>query len=300
MSYNLIKSIHEQLMREISSPRVFPYSYGTCGSLLCSLMIPVFGTQALTYIQNDLGQMELNVDEGSIPDLQNYLDHFNDPLLSEVSSAVFNFINEEYLGILKNFFHEEVWHIDSALSTVLEGKEEFCDSILLFVYSLPVFPVSNTMREFLVDFHVFENDETYVEIQSILNEFFNETPKCQRHYLAWKQVESLPQEKREEVLARLESAIPFTCDGCGKDIKGLKAPYIGRIEIYPSRNLRFKEEDEFASKEEFEEEMGNLYEMTRSKPEKELTKEIWTEYRLFLCADCRATFISRIEGGEFI
>jgi hypothetical protein len=299
MSYNLIKKIHEQLMREVPS-RVFPYSYGTCGALLAALMIPVFGSRALSLIQDDLAEMELNVDEGSVSDLQTYVDHFNDKALSDSASAVFNFINEEYLGIIKNFFHEEVWQIDSSLSNVLEGKEEFCDSILLFVFSLPVFPVSETMRQFMEDFHIFENDETYVEIQSILNEFFNETPKCQRHYLAWKHLESLPQDKKEELLARLESAIPFTCDGCGKDIKSLKSPYISRIEIYPSRNLRFDEEEAFPSKEEFEEEMGNLYEMAKSKPEKELTKEIWCEYRLFLCAECRATFISRIEGGEFI
>jgi hypothetical protein len=299
MSYNLIKKINEQLLKEVPS-RVFPFQYATRGSLLAALMVPIFGTEAITMIQSDWGNRNLNVDEGSTTELQNYLERFNDPLLSEVSSLLFNFINEEYLGILRNFFHEEVWQVDTSLSSILEGKDEFRDTLLLFVFSVPVFPVPITMQEFMVDFHIFESDETYMEIQSILNEYYSETLKCQRTYLAWKTIDSLEDSKARELISKLESSIPFTCDGCGKDIKGLKSPYISRVEVYPSRNLNFDEEDDFASREEFEEEMGNLYELAKSKAEKELTKEMWSEYRLFLCAECRTTFIRRIENGEFI
>jgi len=296
MSYNLIRKINEQLLKEV--PRqVFPFQYGTIGSLLASLMIPVYGTKALSMIQNDLQHLNLNVDEGSLFDLRGYIEGLKDPLLKEVGNGIFDFIDKTYFGILRNFFEEEVWQIDASLGVFLEGKEEFRDSLLLFVFSIPVFPVSMTMKEVLVHFHIFESDEAYVEMQSILNEYYCENLKCQRNYLAWKHLDMLPERECRTLIQKLEKTVPFLCDGCGKDIKHLKAPYITRVEIYPSRNLSFDLED---GVKDFESEVYNLYQAVSHKSEKETTKEMWTEYRLFLCRNCRTTFVKRIENGEFI
>lgn len=297
MSYTLIKKINNQLLKEVPSV-FFPFQYGTIGALLSGLMIPILGTEALNHIAKEFKNKNLNVDKGNLSDLKVFIDSFNDSLLSEITEKVFEHINNEYFGNLQNFFCSEFWQIDTQLSTILEEYEEVRDSILLFVFSVPIFPVSETMQEIMIDFHIFEPDETYIEMQSILNEFFNETPKCQRSYLAWKYLDSLPENECENTLQKVEATVPFTCDGCGKDIKNLQAPFITRIEVYPSRNLKFDYED--SEEKDFEKEVASALESASLKGEKELTKEVWTEYRLFLCQRCRNTFTNRIENGEFI
>lgn len=296
MSYNLIKSINEQVLKKVQSPP-FPYQYGTMGSLLASIMLPVLGSEALNFLKQDFNHEDLMSDRCNPGEIREYLSKFQDDDLSRVSRKIFDWINQEYLGIFKNFFDEEVWQIDNQLATLLEGYEEFRDSILLFVYSVPILPVSMTFRDFCLHFHVFEADEDYVEIQAILSDYYTETVKCQKLYLSWKHIDCLSEEECQSILSLLEHEIPFTCDGCGKDIKHMKHPYISRIEIYPSRSAMSE-----GSKENEFEPVGTAPDSEQSMPraEKEVTKEMWTEYRLFMCTECRQTFIKRIEGGEFI
>ncbi len=296
MSYTLIRKINDQMLREVPS-RIFPFQYGTIGSLMSSLMIPVFGTEALTMLQNDWKQTDLNVAEGSLEEMQHYLESKKNELLTEMTHELFRFINNQYLGVLQTFFEEDVWQMDNALAPIFENKDEFRDTLLLFVFSAPVFPVSLFMREVMIHFHVFETDEFYMDVQAILNEYYTDTAKCQRNYLAWKHLDSLSENERHKIMGNLESTVPFNCDGCGKNIKSLKAPFISRIEVYPSRSGDFDQEDE---EKDFVSEVSSMLEMVGQKAEREVTKEMWTEYRLFLCAECRNTFIKRIENGEFI
>lgn len=297
MSYNLIRKINDQLIKDVPH-RVFPFQCGTIGSLMGSLMIPVFGSYAITMLESDWQNRDLNTVDCPTGEIEAYLESFNNVNLNEVKESLFSIIKNEYLGSLRSFFEAEVWQIDSSLATVLDGFEEFRDSILLFVYSVSVFPVSKNLREVMIDFHIFEFDESYVEVQSILNDFYTDTPKCQRHYLAWKYLDSLNQSKKEKLINKIEKSIPFTCDGCGKDIKNVSNPYITRVEIYPSKKGEFDIE-EFQNKE-FEIDLGLTSETSPQKNEKEAIKEMWMEYRLFLCSDCRSTFSRRIELGEFI
>jgi hypothetical protein len=296
MSYTLIRKINDQLLREVPS-RIFPFQYGTIGSLMSALMIPVLGTEALTMLQNDWKHTDLNVAQGSLEEMQQYLENQHNTALTEATQKLFHFINDQYLGVLQTFFEEDVWQMDNALAPILEGKEEFRDTLLLFVFSAPVFPVSLSMREVMLHFHVFEIDEPYMEVQAILNEYYNDTAKCQRIYLAWKYLETLSNDAGHKVMDKIQETVPFTCDGCGKNIKSLKNPYISRIEVYPSRSEVFDQEDEDKN---FAAEVSSMLEMVGQKAEREMTKEMWTEYRLFLCNECRITFIKRIENGEFI
>ena len=286
-----------QVLKEVPSV-FFPFQYGTIGSLLAGLMIPVYGSNAIGMIQNDFSHHDLNVDEGDIAEISKYIDNFNDTNLTQVANAIFTHINKEFYGSLKSFFQGEVWQVDSSLSKILEKKEEFRDAILLFVFSVPIFPVSELMRSIMTDFHIFEPDEVYIEMQSIMNEFFSETPKCQRHYLAWKVLDSLSSEKQQNIISLIEKKVPFICDGCGKDIKDIPSPFITRVEVYPSRNVNFDYSD--IDDKDYEKEIASVLESATSKTEKESNKSVWTEYRLFLCSTCRNIFVKRIEAGEFI
>jgi hypothetical protein len=297
MSYQLIVQINRQLSLEV--PRFFfPFQYGTVGAFLSALLIPHYGSRVISRIQEDFQHGELNVDEGSVSDLSDYLVRFDDSRVAEAIDRVFQYIKKEYYGNLRRFFQGEVWMIDSQMASSMEGFEEYRDSLLLFVFSVPVFPVSTKMREVMTDFHIFEPEEDYGEVQSILNEYFTETPKCQRSYLAWKYLDTVPPEQCSRIVEKLSLRVPFTCDGCGRDIKGVKSPFITRVEVYPSRHLKFDYED-FEDRD-FEKEMNRILEGAGQKSEKEMSKSVWTEYRLFLCMKCRNTFVRRIESGEFI
>ncbi len=297
MSYNLIKKINGQILREVNYIH-FPYRFGTVGAFLSSLMIPVYGTDAIEMVSKSFTLEELSSVDYNLQYLKEYFEGLKDPILTEVSTKVIDFINQEYIGITKSFFESEVWQIDNQLSSVLDEYEEFRDSILLFVFSVPVFPISELMAEVMIDFHIFEPDESYMEMQSILNEFYTDTPKCQRTYMAWKYLDSLTEDESSKILTLVESRVPFICDGCGKDIKNLTSPFISRVEVYPSRNMNL-DLNEYEPKD-YEKEIYSAIEASKDKSEKELAHEMWTEYRLFLCPRCRNTFVKRIESGEFI
>ncbi|EKD27716.1 MAG: hypothetical protein ACD_79C00607G0003 [uncultured bacterium] len=297
MSYNLIKKINSQLLDEV--PKfIFPFQYGTIGSFLVSIMIPVYGTEAINMVTKEFDNDELNFDEGNIADLKDYIKGLDNSEISSVFDLVMQYIEKEFYGDLKSFFHGDVWLIDSQISPMLTGRDEFRDSLLLFVFSVPVFPVSIKLQDIMIDFHIFEPDDSYLEMQAILNEYFSETPKCQRSYLAWKYLDSIKEDHYLKILTRIDDLVPFNCDGCGKDIKGLKSPFITRIEVYPSRTLRFEQED--LDEKDFEKEITAILETAGQKSEKELNRSVWTEYRLFLCSKCRNTFVKRIDHGEFI
>lgn len=297
MSYDLIKKINDRLLKEVPE-NFFPFQYGTIGAFLSGLLVPVLGTNAISKIKNDFHHSKLNIDKGSLSELETYIESINNPTLSKIASEIFNYINKEFFGSIQNFFQGEVWLIDSQISTFLENNEEYRDSLLLFVFSVPVFPVSEKIIETMINFHIFEPDETYVEMQAILNDYYTETPKCQRSYLSWKYLDSLPQNEAERIISKVEGLVPFVCDGCGRNIKGMKTPFISRIEVYPSRSLNF-DYDDFDDKD-FEKEAMSAIETAAQKSEKENNKSVWTEYRLFLCAKCRNTFVKRIDSGEFI
>ncbi|MBN1521149.1 MAG: hypothetical protein JW928_01345 [Candidatus Aureabacteria bacterium] len=172
---------------------------------------------------------------------------------------------------------------------------ESIDTLMLLGFGENVFPVSTFLKSLFFSYHLFDSSSTYEDIQACLKSVFPQIQDIMRIFLAIKRIDCLSDRRKKLVMESIQQKIHLTCSNCGADIHMMKNPVIADITLYPSRNTIITQDD---LEKDFQREWEKIIQESGSLSQEDMEKQVFVQYRLFLCSSCRARFTNRIERGE--